>query len=82
MALKKRTTKILLKRELILYRRERSDVWQCRYKVDGKWQRITTNERNEAKARVKAVNRRPKLSTNRRPILSTFSLIERDFYGA
>jgi integrase len=29
-------------------------VWQCRYKVDGKWQRITTNERNEAKARVKA----------------------------
>jgi hypothetical protein len=30
----------------------------------------------------KDVNRRPKLSTNRRPILSTFSLIERDFYGA
>lgn len=54
MALKKRTTKTLLERELILYRRERSDVWQCRYKVDGKWQRITTNERNEAKARVKA----------------------------
>lgn len=54
MALKKRTTKTLLARELILYRRERSDVWQCRYKVDGKWQRITTNERNEAKARVKA----------------------------
>ena len=54
MALKKRTTKTLLARELILYRRERSDVWQCRYKVDGKWQRITTNERNEAKARAKA----------------------------
>ena len=54
MTLKKRTTKTLLARELILYRRERSDVWQCRYKVDGKWQRITTNERNEAKARAKA----------------------------
>lgn len=51
---KNKSTKTLLERELILYRRERSDVWQCRYKVDGKWQRITTNERNEVKARRKA----------------------------
>ena len=30
----------------------------------------------------KSVNRHPKLSTNRRPIFSTFRLIERGFCGA
>ena len=47
------TTEILLERELVLYRRERSNVWQCRYKVDGRWQRATTKERDLAKAKVK-----------------------------
>jgi len=48
------TTEVLLDRELVIYRRERSNVWQCRYKVDGKWQRTSTNERDQTKAKVKA----------------------------
>ena len=48
------TTHVLLEHELVIYQRERSDVWQCRYKVDGKWQRATTKERDIAKAKVKA----------------------------
>jgi len=54
MAQKISTTHTLLEHELVLYQRERSDVWQCRYKVDDKWQRTTTKERNLAKAKVKA----------------------------
>jgi integrase len=51
MPAKKETTHIISERELILYRRERSSVWQCRYKVGGVWQRASTKERklNEAK---------------------------------
>ena len=48
------TTHVLLDRLLILYQRERSDVWQCRYKVDNKWLRATTKERDFEKAKVKA----------------------------
>ena len=48
------TTKVLLERQLILFRRERSKVWQCRYKVDGLWQRASTKERDLAKAKVAA----------------------------
>lgn len=48
------TTITLMDNELVLYRRERSSIWQCRYKVDGQWQRATTKERDEAKARLKA----------------------------
>ena len=46
------TTEVLLDRELVVYRRERSNVWQCRFKVDGKWQRATTKERDKQKAKV------------------------------
>ena len=45
MAEKKETTHVLLDNELVLYRRERSTVWQCRFKVAGIWQRATTKER-------------------------------------
>ena len=31
-------------RKLVVYQRERSGVWQCRYKVDGKWQRASTGQ--------------------------------------
>lgn len=40
------TTHVLMHRELILYRRARSSIWQCRFKVAGVWQRATTKERN------------------------------------
>jgi integrase len=48
------TTHVLIDNELILYERERSSIWQCRYKVDGVWQRATTKERDLKKARRKA----------------------------
>lgn len=36
------TTKVIFPKKLVLYRRTRSSVWQCRFKVDGQWQRATT----------------------------------------
>jgi integrase len=44
----------VLERQLIVYRRERSNIWQCRFKVDGKWQRASTKEYDLAKAKVAA----------------------------
>jgi hypothetical protein len=38
------STHEILHRQLIVYRRGQSGAWQCRYKVDGKWQRTTTKE--------------------------------------
>ncbi len=40
------TTHTLMERKLILYRRERSSVWQCRFKVGGIWQRKSTKEQD------------------------------------
>ena len=44
MAIKKESTHQLIYRNLTLYQREHSAVWQCRYKVDNKWIRATTKE--------------------------------------
>lgn len=44
------TTHTILPRELIVYLRADSDVWQCRLKVDGKWMARTTKERDVNKA--------------------------------
>jgi len=44
MATKKESTHQLIHRNLTLYQREHSAVWQCRYKVDNKWIRATTKE--------------------------------------
>ncbi len=35
-----------MENELVVYQRERSSIWQCRYKVDGVWQRASTKERD------------------------------------
>lgn len=48
------TTHVLMKNELIVYRRERSEVWQCRFKVGGLWQRATTKETDLVKAKHQA----------------------------
>jgi len=40
---KKPTTHVLIEKELVIALRERSSVWQCRYCVDGKWQRQSTH---------------------------------------
>lgn len=50
----KESTHTLIERELILYRRQRSAIWQCRYKIDEQWLRETTKERDLAKAKKKA----------------------------
>jgi integrase len=47
----KETTHTLMANELVVYRRERSSIWQCRFKVDGIWQRATTKERDLKKAK-------------------------------
>jgi integrase len=44
MSNKKESTHQLIHRNLTLYQREHSAVWQCRYKVDNKWIRATTKE--------------------------------------
>ncbi len=40
------TTHVILPRELIVYQRSDSDVWQCRLKVANKWMAKTTKERD------------------------------------
>jgi hypothetical protein len=41
---KNENTHILIERELRIYKRERSAVWQCAFNVDGRWQRTSTND--------------------------------------
>ncbi len=38
------TTHVLMNRELVLYKSPRSEVWQCRYKIDHRWLRASTRE--------------------------------------
>ena len=54
----KETTHTLIERELIVYRRERSGIWQCRYKVDGVWQRASTKHSDLKKAKARAFEMR------------------------
>lgn len=54
MSEKKETTHILVERKLVLFQRPRSKVWQCRFKIDGKWQRSSTGTHDLAEARDKA----------------------------
>ena len=56
MAAKIDTTHTLMNRKLVLYRRERSGVWQCRFKVGGVWQRKSTKEYDLKEAEVVAQN--------------------------
>lgn len=51
---KAETTHVLMANELVVYQRGHSTVWQCRYKVDGVWQRATTKLRDLGKAKVAA----------------------------
>ena len=51
---KKETTHILIERQLRIYQRERSSVWQCAFNIDGRWQRTSTNERELVKAKKTA----------------------------
>jgi len=48
---KNATTHILIERELRIYQRKRSSVYQVAFNVDGRWNRASTNERDLAKAK-------------------------------
>jgi integrase len=54
MSTKKETTHQLIHRNLTLYQREHSAVWQCRYKIDNRWIRATTKETKFDLAVIKA----------------------------
>ena len=48
------TTHVLAENKLDIYRRERSNIWQCRYKVGNRWKRETTKETDRKLAEKKA----------------------------
>lgn len=54
MSLQRQDTHTLIDRQLIVYRRKQSDIWQCRYSVDGVWQRTSTQERTLKEAKKRA----------------------------
>ena len=54
MSEKKATTHVIIDKELLVSLRERSSVWQCRFSIDGVWQRVTTGERDLKLAKKKA----------------------------
>ncbi len=72
----KETTYTLIERALIVYRRERSGIWQCRYKVDGVWQRASTKESDLTKAKARAHELRMEAEIRRR---SNLPVITRKF---
>ncbi|MFM8899607.1 MAG: tyrosine-type recombinase/integrase [Burkholderiales bacterium] len=72
----KETTYTLIERALIVYRRERSGIWQCRYKVDGVWQRASTKERDLKRAKARAHELRMEAEIRRR---SNLPVITRKF---
>ena len=49
------TTHTLMDRSLVIYRRENSDVWQCRLKLANEWQRASTKERKLKDAKRAAI---------------------------
>ncbi len=72
----KETTHTLIERALIVYRRERSGIWQCRYKVDGVWQRASTKQSDLKKAQARAFEMRMEAEIRRR---SNLPVITRKF---
>ena len=54
MSEKKATTHTLIENQLTIAKREESKVWQCRLKIGGVWQRISTGERDLRKAKKRA----------------------------
>lgn len=54
MSAKKTTTHTIIDKRLLVYKRERSNVWQCRVSVDGSVQRVSTGTSDLAEAREKA----------------------------
>lgn len=72
----KETTHTLIERSLIVYRRERSNIWQCRFKVDGVWQRASTKHSDLKKAKARAFELRMEAEIRKR---SNLPVITRKF---
>ena len=70
------TTHTLIDHQLVVYQRGRSTVWQCRFSVDGRWQRLSTDERDLATAKTRAfkllVEANVKKENNIAPITRAF----------
>ncbi|NCY19550.1 MAG: hypothetical protein EBX28_08245 [Betaproteobacteria bacterium] len=72
------TTHEIIERELVVYKRERSAVWQCRFKIGDTWQRASTKERDLAKAIRKAHEIRMEAEIRRRSNLPVVTRRFRD----
>ena len=69
----KDTTYTVIPHELIVYRRGRSSIWQCRYKVSDTWVRASTKKRdlNEAKESAREIQYEAKIrAKNNLPIIT------------
>ena len=78
MSAKLETTHIITEGELVVYRRERSSIWQCRYKVGGVWQRASTKERKLKEAKEVAKELRLTAEIRRRDNLPIITRKFRD----
>jgi integrase len=54
MKAKNATTHAVIENTLNVYKRERSGIWQCAFKIDKKWQRQSTNTRDLKEAKERA----------------------------
>ena len=70
------TTHELLSRQLVLYQRENSTVWQCRFNVDGQWQRASTKLHDFKQASAKALELKVEAEIRKR---SNLPVITRNF---
>lgn len=50
------TTHTMMEHALVVYKRENSDIWQCRYKVAGVWQRASTKCYKLSEAKTAAID--------------------------
>jgi integrase len=78
MSAKKETTHVISEGELVVYRRERSSIWQCRFKVAGVWQRASTKERRLRDAKEVARELRMAAEIRRRDNLPVITKRFRD----
>ena len=53
-ALRNATTYTVIDKEVLIAQRDDSTIWQCRFRIDKKWQRTSTGERDFDKAKEKA----------------------------
>ncbi len=77
MSEKKATTHTLIENQLTIAKRDESKVWQCRLKIGGVWQRISTGERDLRKAKRRAqellIEANVRMRLNHTPVTRRFT---------